>query len=149
MASFNRVILLGNIGQIEIKTFQDGNKIANASLATGETYTDRNGNKVEDTQWHNLVFAGKLADLADRFVRKGSLLHIEGRLRYRKYNDKDGNPRSTPEIVVLGLQLCDKPATAQGAAPALAPAAAHRTAPQPVDGTGLYNEAQHSDDLPF
>ena len=105
MASANLIILVGNIGRVEVKTFQDGGKIVEASLATTERYQDRNGQQHEDTQWHRLVIGGKLADVAERFVGKGDPLYIEGRMKYRKYTSRDGVEKEVAEVQVKTMQL--------------------------------------------
>lgn len=105
MASANLIILVGNIGRVEVKTFQDGGKIVEASLATTERYQDRNGQQHEDTQWHRLVIGGKLADVAERFVGKGDPLYIEGRMKYRKYTSRDGVEKDVAEVQVKTMQL--------------------------------------------
>ena len=105
MASANLIILVGNIGRVEVKTFQDGGKIVEASLATKERYQDRNGQQHEDTQWHRLVIGGKLADVAERFVGKGDPLYIEGRMKYRKYTSRDGAEKEVAEVQVKTMQL--------------------------------------------
>lgn len=125
MASANLIILVGNIGRVEVKTFQDGGKIVEASLATTERYQDRNGQQHEDTQWHRLVIGGKLADVAERFVGKGDPLYIEGRMKYRKYTSRDGVEKEVAEVQVKTMQLLrprQDGQQAQAAAPAAAPA---------------------------
>lgn len=108
MASFNQVLLVGNIGRIDIKTFTGGSRIAECSLATSERYQDRSGDWQEETQWHRLVIGGKLADIAERYVHKGDPLFVQGVLKYRTYTDRDGNERSVTEIRVTTLQLLTK-----------------------------------------
>lgn len=117
MASFNQIQLLGNVGRIDIKTFTDGDRIAECSLATTERYTDRSGAQKEDTQWHRLVIGGKLADIAERYIHKGDPLFVQGAMRYRNYTDRDGNERSVAEVRVTTLQLLAK-SDRQQAAPA-------------------------------
>lgn len=96
----NRVQLIGNLGQDpEIKTLDKGTKIAKFSLATSETHKDESGNKVSDTQWHHLVFFGKSAELAEKYLKKGQEIAVEGRLKYSTYNDKEGQTRYFTEII--------------------------------------------------
>ena len=103
----NKVILLGRVGQQpEVKVFDNGGKIANFSLATDESYKDREGNKVEKTEWHRIVFQNKLADVAERFFQKGQQLMIEGKIRTRKYQASDGSDRYTTEIIGFGFEFC-------------------------------------------
>lgn len=108
MASVNKIILIGNIGRVEVKTFQDGAKVVECSLATSERYKDRNGNDHDDTQWHRLVIGGKLADVAEKFVQKGDPLYVEGKMKYRKYSTRDGVEKEVAEVQVQALQLLPK-----------------------------------------
>ncbi len=101
--SVNKVILVGNLGKDpEIRTTQDGVKIANLSVATSEQWRDKNTQeRVERTEWHRVViFNEKLADVAEKYLRKGSKLYIEGQLQTRKWTDQNGQERYTTEIVV-------------------------------------------------
>jgi single-strand DNA-binding protein len=103
--SVNKVILIGNLGaDPEVRSFQNGGKVANLRLATTETWKDRNsGEKQERTDWHTVaVFGDGLAGVAERFLRKGSKIYVEGQLRTRKWSDKDGNDRYTTEVVLQG-----------------------------------------------
>lgn len=108
MASYNNITLLGNIGNVQVKTFQNGGKVVEASLATSKRWKDRNGEPREETQWHNLIIGGNLADAAEKYVQKGDPLFVTGEMTYRKYQDRDGNNRSIPEVRVLSLQLLPK-----------------------------------------
>src|SRR3546814_12928519 len=104
--SVNKVILLGNLGKDpEIKTFQNGGKIANFSIATSESWKDRTtGEKKERTEWHNITVNGDgLVGVVDRFLKKGSKVYIEGQLRTRKWQDRDGNDKYTTEVVIAGM----------------------------------------------
>lgn len=101
--SVNKVILVGNLGKDpEIRTTQDGMKIANLSVATSEQWRDKNTQeRVERTEWHRVViFNEKLADVAEKYLRKGSKLYIEGQLQTRKWTDQSGQERYTTEVVV-------------------------------------------------
>lgn len=108
--SVNRVCLLGNVGRNpEIRTSAEGKKIANFSLATSETYKDKNGQKQEKTEWTNVaVFNSGLAELVERYVSKGSRIYVEGSLHTRKWTDKSGIERYTTEVVLSGYNcnLC-------------------------------------------
>ena len=124
MASFNQITLLGNVGNLEVKTFSNGGKIVEASLATGKRWKDRNGNQHEETQWHRLVISGALADTAERYVQKGDSLFVQGEMTYRQWETREGEKRTSPEVRVLSLQLMpkqDKGQAYQAAAPAPAP----------------------------
>lgn len=140
MASKNRVCVLGHLGKdVEARTFPSGDSVANFSVATTEKWKDREtGEQKESTQWHNCVANGKLAEIASKFLKKGSLVDIEGKLTYRKYTDKSGVERQVTEIRVSELTLLDKRPTQESAAPSRQPQAAAprtngRTAPAPQE----------------
>lgn len=104
MSSLNKVCLLGRVGQEpEIRASKTGDKCANISLATSESWKDKAGQKQERTEWHKIVIWGNLAEIAEKFVKKGSQIYIEGKLQTRKWQDKDGNERYTTEIVLQGF----------------------------------------------
>ncbi len=104
--SVNKVILIGNLGKDpEIKSFQNGGRIANFSIATSESWKDRaTGEKKERTEWHNIsVNSEGLVGVVERFLKKGSKVYIEGQLRTRKWQDRDNNDRYTTEVVLAGM----------------------------------------------
>ncbi len=104
--SVNKVILIGNLGaDPEIKSFQNGGKIANIRIATSEQWKDRmSGERKERTEWHNVVVNGDgLVGVVERYLKKGSKVYIEGSLRTRKWQDRDGNDRYTTEVVIAGM----------------------------------------------
>lgn len=107
MASVNKVILLGNLGaDPETRYSPDGSAITNVRLATTDTWKDKaTGERREATEWHRVVFFGRLAEIASEYLRKGSPVYIEGRIRTRKWQDKDGNERYTTEITADAMQL--------------------------------------------
>lgn len=113
MASLNKTLSIGRAAKDpEIKQFQDGNKIATFTLAVSETYTDRQGQRKENTEWLNVVLGGKLADVAERFIHKGSQIYLEGKIRTRSWDDQNGQKHSQTEILGINLQLLDpKPQT--------------------------------------
>ncbi|SMO58187.1 single-stranded DNA-binding protein [Solitalea koreensis] len=99
MSGINKVILVGHLGKDpELRQLDGGVKVASFPLATSETYT-KDGKKVEQTEWHNIVMWRGLADIAEKFLVKGKLVYIEGKLRTRSWDDKDGNKRYQTEIV--------------------------------------------------
>ncbi|MBX3680113.1 single-stranded DNA-binding protein [Cognatazoarcus halotolerans] len=100
MASLNKVILIGNLGaDPETRYAPSGDAICNLRLATTETWKDRNsGERKENTEWHRVVFFGKLAEIAGQYLRKGSQIYVEGRIQTRKWQDKEGQDRYTTEI---------------------------------------------------
>jgi len=100
MAGVNKVILVGNIGKDpEVRYLDGGVAVANFPLATSETYRDKTGNRVEQTEWHNIVLWRGLAEVTEKYLRKGSQVYIEGKIRTRNWDDKDGIKRYTTEIV--------------------------------------------------
>ncbi|MES1984916.1 MAG: single-stranded DNA-binding protein [Pseudomonadota bacterium] len=104
--SVNKVILVGNLGaDPEVKSFQNGGKVCNLRIATSESWKDRNtGEKKEKTEWHTVaIFSEGLVGVAERFLRKGSKVYIEGQLRTRKWQDQSGNDRYSTEVVLQGL----------------------------------------------
>jgi single-strand DNA-binding protein len=114
MSGINKVILVGNIGaKPEVKYSSNGSAIANLSVATSETWNDKNsGEKQEKTEWHRVSLYGKLAEIAGQYLDRGSKVYVEGKLQTRKWQDKDGQDRYTTEIVVSGyggtLQMLDR-----------------------------------------
>lgn len=148
MANYNNIILIGNVGTIEIKTFSNGGKIAEVSLATTERWTDKQGEKREETQWHRLVIGGPQADIAERYIKKGDPLMVAGKMKYRQY-EKQGLTMTVAEVRVDTLQLLTKPAQASAPAPATAP---RQAVPQPKTAGPLVDESGlefNPEDLPF
>ena len=104
--SLNKVMLIGNLGaDPEIRSFQNGGKVANLRIATSETWKDRNtGERQERTEWHTVaIFSEGLVGVVERFLRKGSKVYIEGQLQTRKWQDQSGNDRYSTEVVLRGL----------------------------------------------
>ncbi len=102
----NKVQLIGNLGNApEVKTLDGGRKVANFRMATHESYRNAKGEKVTETQWHNLVAWGKIAEIAEKYLDKGKEIIIEGKLINRSYSDKDGNKKYFTEIQVNELLL--------------------------------------------
>lgn len=100
MAGVNKVILIGNLGRDPELKYLEGNVArANFSLATSDSYKDKNGNRVDQTEWHNIVMWRGLAESAEKYLKKGTQVYIEGKLQTRQWNDKDGHKRNTTEIV--------------------------------------------------
>lgn len=99
MASVNKVTLIGNLGRDpEVRYMPSGDAMATLNVATTEAWKDKNGNKQEQTEWHRVVFFGRLAEVCSEYLKKGSQVYVEGSLKTRKYNDKEGNERYTTEI---------------------------------------------------
>lgn len=107
--SVNKVILVGNVGKDpEVHFIEQGVAVARFPFATSETYRSKDGERVTTTEWHNIVLWRGLAEVADKYVRKGSQLFIEGRIKTRSYDDKDGNKRYITEIVGDNMQMLGK-----------------------------------------
>ena len=103
VGSVNRCHLIGNVGkQPDVRTMQNGDKVANFSLATSETWKDKSGEKKEKTEWSRIVVFGKLAEVVEKYVRKGSKVYVSGKLQTRKY-EKDGQEHYTTEVVLQGF----------------------------------------------
>lgn len=102
----NKVQLIGNLGKApDIKTTDTGKKLARFSVATNEMYTNALGEKVKETQWHTVVAWGKLAEVAEKYLNKGSEIALEGKLVTKDYTDKDGNKRSSTEVQINELMM--------------------------------------------
>ncbi len=176
MASVNKVILVGNLGRDpETRTFPSGDQVCNATLATTDKWKDKqSGEMKEATEWHRLVFNGRLAEIAAQYLRKGSQIYVEGQIRTRKYNDKDGVEKYATDIRVDQMQMLgsrqgmggpqgggggDDDGYGQGGggggggggysrAPAAAPRApAARPAPAPAMSSSGFDDMD--DDIPF
>ena len=105
----NSVRLIGNLGAApEVKNLEKGNKVAKLALATNESYTNAKGEKVKETQWHNLVAWGKTAEIVEKYLNKGSEIAIEGKLTSHSYTDKQGVKKYVTEIVVNEILMLDK-----------------------------------------
>ena len=131
MASVNRVILLGRLGRDPKTSDAQGLAICRLALATTRRYKGRDGEKKEETEWHNVVVFGKTAEVAQQYLVKGSEVYIEGRLHTRKYTDKQGVERYATEVVCESLQLGAKPqgkSTSASSAPATTTAAQYAAA---------------------
>ena len=112
---YNRAILIGRLGKDpETRHSQDGAAIVNVSIATNESWKDKGGEKQERTEWHNLVFFGRVAEIAAEYLRKGSLVFVSGRLQTRKWQDKEGHDRYTTEIVVQDMKMLGSKSESQG-----------------------------------
>lgn len=155
MAGINKVILVGNLGKDpEVRTIANGALVASFSVATSETFTNKDGQKVDKTEWHNIVLWRGLAQIAEKYLKKGNKVYIEGKLRYRQYDDKDGNKRYITEVEGTELMLLDKPATTGGGGgnfQSNTNSSYNEPAPQNNYGGGNMNsnDSDIPDDLPF
>lgn len=153
MASVNRVILVGHLGRDpETRHLPDGTQIANVSLATSYRYKDRqSGEAKEDTAWHRVVLLGRLAEIAGQYLKKGAQVYVEGRLRYRKWQDKEGQERHTTEIVVSALQMLGARAGNDGGEQEQAPRKQEepdaKSPPAPKQAAAKADDLE--DDIPF
>ena len=105
----NKVILIGNLGKDpEVRYSPNGGAVANVTIATSESWKDKNtGEQVDKTEWHRVVFFRRLAEIVGEYLKKGSKVYIEGKLQTRKWQDKDGNDRYTTEVVANEMQMLD------------------------------------------
>jgi single-strand DNA-binding protein len=150
MASVNKVILVGNLGRDpETKYMPDGAAITNVSIATSYQRTDKaSGQKIEETEWHRVVFFSRLAEIAGEYLKKGSQVYVEGRLRTRKWQDKEGQDRYTTEIVADTMQMLGSRSGAgePRGEPMAAKAAEGKPAPAKKPA-GKFDDME--DDIPF
>lgn len=136
----NKVILVGRLGaDPEVRYTQDGTMVTNFRLATNEVGKDRSGERTQRTEWHRIVTFGKLAEICGSYLSKGSLAYIEGRLQTRTWDDKDGNKRSTTEIVAQNMQILEPKGKEGGEN---LKSAGNRPSPSLPDAAG-------EDDVPF
>lgn len=154
MASINKVIIIGNLGRDpEVRYTSSGSAICNATLATSRNWKDKTtGEKKEETEWHRVVFYDRLAEIAGEYLKKGRSVYVEGRLKTRKWQDKDGVEKYTTEIIADNMQLLGSREDTTGeaprersAAPAAAPAAAPKAAAKPAPA----GFDDMDDDIPF
>lgn len=144
--SVNKVLILGNLGNAPEVRYLEGNrgKVASFRVATTERYKDRNGETKELTEWHTVNAWDKRADFVEKYLKKGAQVYIEGRLKTRSYQDKDGNERYATEITADNIQLLGKRPD-DSAQPTAQTAHAQQSAPAPV----VTAEDAGDDDLPF
>jgi single-strand DNA-binding protein len=148
MASVNKVILIGNLGaDPETRYLPSGDAITNIRIATTEAWKDKGGEKQEHTEWHRIAFFGKQAEIAGQYLKKGSPVYVEGRIRTRKWQDKDGQDRYSTEIVADRMQLLGTRTggtESVGREPAAAASAGKPAAPRRDDSWKSVE-----DDIPF
>ncbi len=153
MAGINKVILVGNVGKDpEVRYLEGGTAVANFSIATSENFKDRNtGEKKSTTEWHNVVLWRGLAEIAEKYVKKGMQVYIEGKLKTRQWQDKEGATRYSTEIVGDNLQMLGrKDDNAQNSAPSNPSTPAAKPEAQKPAATLKTEESPNEvDDLPF
>jgi single-strand DNA-binding protein len=109
MSGVNKVILVGNLGKDpEVRYLDSGVAVANFSLATTENYKNKEGERVSQTEWHNIVFWRGLAEVAEKYLKKGDSVYVEGKIRTRKWEDKEGNTRYSTEILADNMTMLGK-----------------------------------------
>ncbi len=153
----NKVILVGNLGaDPEIRYMPSGNAVANARIATTDSWRDKqSGEQQERTEWHQVVFFNRLAEIVGEYLKKGSQVYVEGRLQTRKWQDKSGNDRYTTEIVANEMQMLGGrggggPGPSESYSERSAPAREPAREPQSAGGSGGgRGEADFDDDIPF
>jgi single-strand DNA-binding protein len=150
MSSLNKVMLIGRLGKDpEIRYTQDGAPVASFSLATSEFWTDKSGTRQERTEWHNIVAWNKLADLSKRYLAKGRQVYIEGRIRTREWDDRDGNKRRTTEVIASQMVLLGSRPEAMEAGVSPIPRGAPENEPGPAPSSGSPDLEITDDDIPF
>lgn len=156
MAGVNKVILLGNLGSDpEVRSLPSGSKVASFSIATSESYNNKEGVRVEQTEWHRIELWDNLANIAEQYLHKGDSAYVEGKIRTEEYTDKDGIARKTVKIrgtslTLVGNRNSNTPDGGSAPAPqvqAVRPAPVQVTAPTPEFDTNAGGES--GDDLPF
>jgi single-strand DNA-binding protein len=155
MASVNKVILVGNLGRDpETRYTTSGDAVTNIRLATTDTWKDKAGEKQERTEWHNIVFYGRQAEIAGEYLKKGRQIYVEGRLQTRKWQDKEGQDRYTTEIIADRMQMLGSRdgggAAASAAEPAeRSPGSEARGAGRSAAAPAKKNVDDLDDDIPF
>ncbi len=148
----NKVHIIGRLGQNpEVKYTSDGKVVCTFSVATSEYYTDKNGQKKETTEWHNIVCFDRTAENCGKFISKGSLVHVEGRLKTDKWQDKNGNDRYTTKINAQLVQFLDRKSDIQGQEEySVNNSHAHKTLPTSTSEMDDFSfESSSMDDFPF
>lgn len=147
MSSLNKIMLIGNLGKDpEIRYTPEGTPVANFSLATSENWTDKSGSRQEHTEWHAIVAWNRLADLCKKYLSKGRQVYVEGRVRTREWNDRDGNKRRSTEVIATQIVLLgSRPMASEAGTPATE--AATRTSSEPDDS--FMDSGITDNDIPF
>jgi len=135
----NKVILVGNLGDDpELRYTESGTAVCNMSLATNESYTDQDGNEVQQTEWHDIVAWDRLGEICEEYLEKGSQVYFEGKLQTREWEDRDGNTRYSTEVKALDMMFLDS--NRQGQGQSEAPPSAPRRAGGDHSGRGEGSE---------
>tara|TARA_B100000676_G_C18025655_1_gene815426 strand:+ start:941 stop:1378 length:438 start_codon:yes stop_codon:yes gene_type:complete len=145
MAGVNKVILVGNLGKDpEVKYLENGTAVANFTVATSESYKDKEGKRIDQTEWHNVVVWRKLAEIAETYLKKGSQIYLEGKLRTRSWEDQQGNKRYATEVVADTFTMLGKKEESQSSQNAQ-----NSFTPSNNPTTSSHNKLEEEDDLPF
>ncbi len=148
MAGVNKVILVGHLGKDpEIRVTESGKKVANFSLATTESYKDKNGERVDSTEWHNIAFWGPIADVIEKYLKKGSQIYLEGRLKTRSYEDKEKIKRYITEVIGQTMTMLGRPHDSNTSSTNYIAPTSKNTNSEPVNQSLVSDE--EGDDLPF
>ncbi len=150
MAGVNKVILIGNLGaDPEVRHLENGSVVANFNIATSETYTNKSGERVDQTEWHRIELWDRLAQIAEQYLKKGNQVYIEGRLRTENWTDKDGQPRSRVSIRGNSMTLLGGPNPSAGSQAGASPGAERTPPPSREAAVPPAIASQDDDDLPF
>lgn len=151
--TLNKVMLIGNLGKDpEVKTFEGGNSLARFPLATSETYTNRNGERITQTEWHTVVVRGGLAGVAEKYLHKGDKVFIEGRIKTRSWEDQSGERKYATEINADNMTMLGAPSRDNQGAPSSQPSAAPAQQSSGMSaggGADIPQKDEEEDDLPF
>ncbi len=153
----NKVTLIGRLGSDpEVKSLPSGSTVTNISLATNRNWNDRQtGEKHEETEWHRITFFQRLAEIAGEYLRKGSLIYVEGRIRTRKWQDQNGNDRYTTEIIAELMKMLESKSGGTGSFSSTPPNSNHSSSSQtssvntPPDNQQPASDEDFNDDIPF
>ncbi len=148
MSGVNKVILVGHLGKDpEVRHLENGVNVASFSMATTETITNKSGERQDLTEWHNIVVWRGLADVAEKYLRKGKLIYLEGKIRTRSWEDKEGVKRYTTEVVADTFTMLGKKDDAGSSpSPSAAPSNSKTELPSTSD---IMSDSEGADDLPF
>ncbi len=153
MSGVNKAILIGNLGSDpEVRHLSNGSVVANFNIATSESYTNRNGERVTQTEWHRIELWDGLAKVAEQYLKKGNTVYIEGKIKTETWQDNDGNTRTTTRIRATNMTMLGGKASNDQGSPAGTPPVSNQTQPSSGDEAPDKPEnrsEEETDDLPF
>ena len=150
MAGINKVILVGNLGKDpEVRAVGTDKKVASFSLATTESYKNKSGERVDQTEWHNIVFWGPIVDVIERYLRKGSQIYVEGKIRTRSYDDKDGIKKYITEIVGDTMTMLGTKGSSDSQGSSNPSSSSSSVVPAMESAGSFEPQTSGADDLPF